>query len=261
MAPRPILRLSALVALSALASGCLSFDTRTKTAEVAAGNNRVFRGIPMNDGFGGEARGGIEFEQDDGSMLEAYGWTYLDIQSDPQDGAMESTSDYKLVWWDVGAEWRKSFPDLDVSAGIVGRKFTGVAVSTTAEVYGTAELTSEWYRPRVTVHYDFAKADDVFVRLGTHPRYKLDRALEATLGLDVGIIGGGQSTLYYGVDSSGLADLLATAEVTYLRDENFDAFLRLGYSRVLDSALKDQLGLNQLDENNYWVSIGCGWRF
>jgi len=256
--------LLAAPALVLAVTSCRAVQSSTSDLEVAAAHHYVYRGLLMNQGFGFETEGSLNFRRADGSTVSGYAWGYLDVADDPGEGAIESSNSSRFSRIDLGARWRRDFDLVALSAGVASYNFPNTAItsiSSTSEANVSAELLKPWYRPRAVVYYDFQNADDLYVRAGLHPRFELDRALTAEVGLDLGYMGTGQSEFYYGVSTSGLSDFLASGSVTYRRDENFRAFVRAGYSKLMDSDLKSQVALNGLDDTNLSFSIGCGWTY
>ena len=252
--------LSAAIVVLAMSS-CRAVQSQSSDVEIAGATGYVFRGLQMNDGYGVETQGRIIYRRADGSTVSGYAWGYIDVSGNTPEGALESTNDRRFSRLDLGVQWSRSFDEFGLSAGIASYNFPNSAISGTSEGFLAGELTTLWWRPGVAFYYDFQNAKDFYLRVGAHPKFQLDRALSADFGVDVGYMGDGQSQFYYGVSSSGISDLLLTGGVTYQQSEYFRAFARVGYSTVIDSALKNQVSANGFDDSVPWFSLGAGWSY
>lgn len=242
-------------------SSCRAVKSQESDLEIAAASGYVFRGLQMNDGYGAETQGRIVYTRADGSTLTGYAWGYLDGSGSVGDGALETNNSARYSRLDLGAQWSRSFEEVDLSAGVASYNFPNAPITSTSEAFVAGALTSVWLRPGAVVYYDIQNAKDLYVRLGVHPKLQLDRALTADFGLDAGYMGSGQAQFYYGVNSSGLSDVLLTGGLTYRQSQYFRAFGRVGYSAVIDSDLKNAVALNGFDDRVPWLSIGCGWTY
>jgi len=242
-------------------SSCRAVKSQGSDVEVAGATGYVFRGLQMNDGYGVETQGRIIFNRADGSSVSGYAWGYFDGSGDPPDGALETTNSGRFSRLDIGVQWTRSFEKFGLSAGVASYNFPNTPIAATSEAFVAGELTTTWLRPGAVFYYDMQNAKDLYLRVGAHPKFQLDRALTADFGLDVGYMGGDQARFYYGVNSSGLSDLLLTGGLTYRQSEYFRAFARVGYSKVLNSALESRVTERGLDSEIPWLSIGCGWSY
>lgn len=253
--------LTVTAALLALTAGCRSIDSSTFDAEAVLSSAHVFRGLPLNDGYGVETRGRVDLNRGDGSKLFVEADGYLDVMGDPGDAALEGASDARYSRIDLLAGWRRKLGDWGLAVGVQSYNFPNVVTASTTEVYLHADYEKPWYRPGVQLALDVQNGDDVYARAGFHPRHEFDRALIGDLGLDLGYMGGGIASFWYGRDASGLSDLLLSGGLTYVRDENLRVFLRVGYASVLLSELKDQNSLNGFDDTTAWGQLGLGWSY
>ena len=254
-------RLLFAAAIVLACSSCRAVKSQGSDVEVAGATGYVYRGLQMNDGYGLETQGRIIFERADGSSVSGYAWGYFDGSGTPADGALETTNNARFSRLDIGAQWSRSFEKFGLSAGVASYNFPNTLIAATSEAFFAGELTTTWLRPGAVVYYDFQNAKDVYIRVGAHPKLQLDRALTADLGLDLGYMGSDQAKFYYDVRNSGFSDLLLTGGLTYRQSEYFRAFARVGYSKVIDSTLKNQVSALGFEDEIPWLSIGCGWSY
>lgn len=253
-------RFHVIAILALCAAGCRSINDSTFRGETALANGYTFRGLVMNEGFGVRTQAAVDLARAEGSVLRGKAWGYLDWSGDAGDAALEG-SEERFSRIDLSAELEKTYSRYRLIGSIDNFNFPNAPATSTTELSFGAERVDWKLRPRAVLHYDIQNADDLYFRLGLHPRHEFDRALFADVGLDVGYMGGGQAEFYYGVDESGLSDVLLSSKLTYVRDEHFHAFIGLDATQVLSSDLKDQNSLNGFDDSSFVAFLGCGWTY
>ena len=137
----------------------------------------------------------------------------------------------------------------ELSFGVIQYTFPHTSFEPTTEIYGTATM-DYLLSPTATIYWDTDEVGGVYATLGighSFPLGDLYRGISPSLDLS-GSIGYATSNWnkgYYGVNSSGLVDLLLTAGFAIPIDDHLSTGLFVSFSSVVDSDLRDAVDNNQ----------------
>ena len=143
---------------------------------------------------------------------------------------------------DYTLDYSFSVNKVNLTVGVIQYTFPHTDFEPTTEIYGTAAL-DVLLSPAATIYWDTDEVGGVYGTLGIGHSFALGEVRGISPSLDLsGSIGFASSDWnegYYGVDSSGLVDLLLTAGMPIPIDGHLSITPYISYSQVIDSKLKD----------------------
>lgn len=145
--------------------------------------------------------------------------------------------------FDYTLDYSFSVEKVAISLGAIQYTFPHTAFEPTTEIYGKAGL-DVLLSPTLSVYYDTDEVGGVYATLGAGHSFALGevyKGISPSLDLSgsVGFASANWNEGYYGVDSSGLVDLLLGASLSIPFDETISVAPFVNYSVVLDSDLRD----------------------
>lgn len=165
-------------------------------------------------------------------------WGNIDT-TDINEGSPDE--DYRIQEIDYTLSYGFSPSDgVDMEVGVIRYDFPGTAFDSTTEVYVSASL-DVLLAPTLAVYYDIDESDGVYVNGSIGHTFALSEDLGLSLGASLGWGDDDNNDFYYGVDDSGIADLMLSGSLDYAVSENFGISFYLGYSEIIDSDLEDAL--------------------
>ncbi len=127
---------------------------------------------------------------------------------------------------------------VDLEVGFIHYAFPGTGLDSTSEVYASASL-GVLLSPSLAVYYDIDESDGFYVNGSIGHTFALTECLGLSLGAGLGWGDDKNNEFYYGVDDSGVADLLLSGSLDYAVSENLSMSFYLGYSEIIDGDLED----------------------
>jgi len=147
-----------------------------------------------------------------------------------------------------------SIDKVDASVGLIQYTFPHTDYEPTTEIFASAGL-SVLLSPTVTLYYDVDQVHGLYGTVGVSHGFPLGTFKGISPSLDLsGSIGYGSSDYnagYFGVDSSGLVDLLLTARLAIPIDEYLSVAPFVSFSQLLDSDLKNAVS----DDNATYFGV------
>lgn len=230
-------RLIMLVLLVAAATGIFSGASAEETkgpsvsADITAASKYVWRGLLLTDDPVLQPSLTVDYKA---LSLNVWGNTDLtDVNGTPgETNELDYTLDYSF-----------SVNKVNLSLGVIQYTFPHTAFEPTTEIYGSVGI-STLLSPTVAIYYDSDEVGGLYGTLGISHSFSLGdvyRGISPSLDLS-GSIGYATSDWnegYYGVNSSGLVDLLLTAGLSIPIDEHLSIGPFISFSQVVDSDLQD----------------------
>jgi hypothetical protein len=222
--------------LAALALGISSGASAEETkgpavsADVTVASKYVWRGLRLTDDPVLQPSLTVDYK---GLGLNIWGNTDLtDVNGTPGEiNELDYTLSYSF-----------SVDKVDLSIGVIQYTFPHTDFEPTTEIYGTAAL-DVLLSPALSIYWDTDQVGGVYGTLGISHSFALGEVRGISPSLDLsGSIGFASSNWnegYYGVDSSGLVDLLLTASLSIPIDEYLSLAPFVSFSQVIDSDLKN----------------------
>ena len=162
---------------------------------------------------------------------------------------------------DYTLDYSFSVNKVNVSLGVIQYTFPHTAFEPTTEIYGSAGLNL-LLSPTLTLYYDSDEVGGLYGTLGLSHSFSLGEVyggISPSLDLS-GSIGYATSDWnegYYGVDGSGLVDLLLTAGLSIPIDEHLSIGPFISFSQVVDSDLQDAVA----DDNATFFGATLSYAF
>jgi len=248
-------RLILLVLLATAAAGILSGASAEETkgpslsADVTVASKYVWRGLRLTDDPVLQPSLTVDYKA---VSLNLWGNTDLtDINGTPgETNELDYTLDYSF-----------SVNKVNLVIGVIQYTFPHTAFEPTTEIYGSAGLDM-LLSPTVTLYYDSDEVGGLYGTLGISHSFPLGdvyRGISSSLDLS-GSIGYATSDWnegYYGVNGSGLVDLLLAAGLSIPIDEYLLFGPFISFSQVVDSDLQDAVA----DDNATFFSATLSYAF
>jgi uncharacterized protein (TIGR02001 family) len=216
-----------------ISSGASAEETKgpAVSADVTVASKYVWRGLRLTDDPVLQPSLTVDYK---GLGLNIWGNTDLtDVNGTPGEiNELDYTLSYSF-----------SVDKVDLSIGVIQYTFPHTDFEPTTEIYGTAGL-SVLLSPTVSVYYDSDEVGGLYGTFGVSHSFPLGEVIKGiSPSLDLsGSIAYATSDWnegYYGVDSSGLVDLLLTASLSVPIDEYLSLAPFVSFSQVMDSDLKN----------------------
>ena len=230
-------RLIITVLLATAAAGIFSGASAEETkgpsvsADITVASKYVWRGLVLTDDPVLQPSLTVDYKS---LNLNVWGNTDLtDVNGTPGE---TNELDYTL-------SYSFAVNKVNLTLGVIQYTFPHTDFEPTTEIYGSAGLDM-LLSPTVSIYYDVDQVNGLYGTLGISHSFSLGEVYKGiTPSLDLsGSIGYGSSNYnegYFGVDSSGLVDLLLTATLSVPIDDHLFVGPFVSFSQVLDSDLKD----------------------
>ena len=230
-------RLIITVLLATAAAGIFSGASAEETkgpsvsADITVASKYVWRGLVLTDDPVLQPSLTVDYKS---LNLNVWGNTDLtDVNGTPGE---TNELDYTL-------SYSFAVNKVNLTLGVIQYTFPHTDFEPTTEIYGSAGLDM-LLSPTVSIYYDVDQVNGLYGTLGISHSFSLGEVYKGiTPSLDLsGSIGYGSSNYnegYFGVDSSGLVDLLLTATLSVPIDDHLSVGPFVSFSQVLDSDLKD----------------------
>jgi hypothetical protein len=248
-------RVIILVLLAAATAGFFSGASAEETqgpsvnADVTIASKYVWRGLTLTDDPVLQPSLTVDYKA---LSLNLWGNTDLtDVNGTP--GEMNEL-DYTL-------SYSFSVNKVNLTLGVIQYTFPHTAFEPTTEIYGSAGL-GMLLSPTVTLYYDSDEVGGLYGTLGLSHSFSLGEVyggISPSLDLS-GSIGYATSSWnegYYGVNDSGLVDLLLTAVLAIPIDEHLSIGPFISFSQVVDSDLQDAVA----DDNAAFFGATLSYAF
>jgi uncharacterized protein (TIGR02001 family) len=149
----------------------------------------------------------------------------------------------------------------DISIGVIQYTFPHTAFEPTTEIFGSVGIPV-LLSPIVTVYYDSDEVGGLYGTFGVSHSFSLGdvyRGISPSLDLSgsIGYATGDWNEAYYGVNSSGLVDLLLTAGLSIPFDDHLSIRPFVSFSQVIDGDLKDAVE----DDNTTFFGATLSYAF
>jgi uncharacterized protein (TIGR02001 family) len=201
------------------------------SADVTAASKYVWRGLILTDDPVLQPSLTVSHRN---LSLNIWGNTDLtDVNGTPgETNELDYTLDYSF-----------SVNKVNLDFGVIQYTFPHTAFDPTTEIYGSAGI-SVLLSPTVTVYYDSDEVGGLYGTLGISHSFSLGdvyKGISPSLELSgsIGYATGDWNEGYYGVNSSGLVDILLTAGLAIPLDEYLSIGPFISFSQVVDSDLQD----------------------
>ncbi len=220
-----------------------------------------FRGVPQNEEGAVQADVNVALPTSSEGTLELNVWTNWDGHNDTGPAVLPDGNGGKMSEIDLVGGWSKDFESVSFSTGLISYNFPNNVGGSTTEVYAGFGWDVFDLSPSVTLYWDFDSVDGAYLNGSISRGFELSEDTSAELGLGLGFTDGDHALAYYGVDESGLADLLVSASVSHAYDENTTLGGFLSVSSIIDSDLEEALDAAKFDSENVWLGASIGWSF
>ncbi len=250
--------LLAIVAMVLLADVPVRGERVNGTILVSSQYN--FRGVTQND------RGVIQPQVDlsipfaGRKSVDFAVWGNIDMTNDTGRGVLADGNGGHLSEVDFIGSITRDIGGGEVSAGITSYNFPNGG-SSTSELFLTAGGEVYGMNPSVTVAYDFDLVDGVYVNGALQRTQEIGSRMAASVGASLGYADRSQAEVYYGVRSSGFADLGVYASFDYLHWNNKVLGVSVHGSRLLAGDFRDAVEQSGLRSGTVWggVTVGAGY--
>lgn len=226
------------------------------------------RGQVMNDRGVAQADLNLNLETRDGGEIDIYGFANVDLSNSTGDAWMPDGHAGKVTETDIKASYSRTLGPVDAGAGLLtyvpanGESFPFGRRGTTTEMFGTVSGTIPLgIEPRFEAHYDFDEGDGWYLRAGLGRTFAILEKLSVGLDATAGWTSKNQSKWDYGIDEQGFSDVRGTLEVRYEWDPQFDTFVGVHFSTIIDDDIRDWFDQVGIEQDNLWVTAGLGWHY
>jgi hypothetical protein len=250
-----------LLAFAPCLGGCASIRgserSTVSTSQVFA-SAYWFRGVPRSLQAVTQGDLVVDTPLADGSTLSLVTWYNMQLTNRTGDAAFPAGNGGQMTEIDMVLDYATRIGRLDVSAGGIAYTFPQVGPST-KEAYLGATVGALGLDHTLTAYYDVDRLDDYYLQFQAKKSFQVCAGWSVGLAALIGLMGDDQAASYFGIEESGVSDLLVTASLTRAFDENTSVFLELSAVDVPDEDLADALRASGLDASGLWVAIGAGW--
>lgn len=248
--------------LLALSTGCAQV---CKDQAPIAGTGIVYnsqnwlRGAPlhMNGVLVGSMAIGQETTGGDTMTLSTV--AIADTSGDPGNGLATPRNGSDIVEIDVIGRYTRDFGGAKGTLGLANYNFPsgGGANSSTTEVFGTLTTSYLDFSQSITLYYDVDALDDYYLSIAGSKSFTLAEDLNLSVSAQLGHIGEDQAAALFGVQDSGLSDVVVSARLNYAHDALTTFFGSLSGVSNLGSDFKDALDSGGFETSGVWLSVGA----
>ncbi|MFT5049573.1 MAG: hypothetical protein ACI8QZ_000966 [Chlamydiales bacterium] len=193
----------------------------------------------------------------------------LELSDDTGDAWRPDGHSGRLARFDWSVLYEQRLEDVLLTFGLVsynlpnGLEFPFGERGSTTELLFEAGVDVWGVQPAVRFNYDVDEVEGLYLQLAVAKGVQLAQDWHLALDLGLGWMDQEQAWWNYAQmpDASGLADLRATAELSYTVDQHTSAGLELGLSEVIDSDFRDWFDLLGVDPSQVWVGLGVHWSY
>jgi len=226
-----------LVLLATAAAGNFSGASAEETkgpsisADITVASKYVWRGLILTDDPVLQPSLTVDYK-----ALNLNVWGNTDLTDVNGTSGETNELDYTL-------SYSFSVNKVNLTLGVIQYTFPHTDIEPTTEIYGSAGMDM-LLSPTVSVYYDSDEVGGLYGTVGISHSFALGEVYKGIApSLDLsGSIGYATSNWnegYYGVNSSGLVDLLLTAGLAIPIDEHLSVGPFVSFSHVIDSELQD----------------------
>lgn len=171
--------------------------------------------------------------------------------------------------FDWSVLYKQSLENLLLTFGLInynlpnGLEFPFGERGSTTELLFEASTHAWGVQPAIRFNYDVDEVEGLYLQFAVSKR--LEFGDDWNLGLDLGLAWMDDEQAFWQYAqvpaTSGVADLRATAKLTYAIDQHTSAELELGLSEVIDSEFREWFELLDVDPSQIWVGLGVRWSY
>lgn len=261
--------LAALCALTAFLSGCILPEDRhpTVTFGTELASKFVHRGQTLVNQPVLQPTLQVDSPTTDGGAMRVTVEANMDLRNNTGRAWFPDGHAGRFTQIEFVGAYSRRLGDVDVEVGLHsynlpnGLEFPLGERGGTNEVFAIASMEVLEATPYLALNYDFDEVRGSYLRGGITEDFDLGDGFALNLDGSIGYASSAQSAWMYGIDASGFADLLGSAELSWLYDQRTTLTFGLHGSTILDSTLRrwfvQDLGF---DADPIWVTLGVVWQ-
>jgi len=254
----------AILAVSLISSCATTFDkSRPTTVEADASYASAywFRGTPVN--VKGVYQGSVSASMPtaDGGALGASSWVNIDAGKKTGDAISPDGNQRDFTEVDFTLDYSKTIGEFDTTAGFISYHFPNGVGGSTLEAYFNVAQALSFMDHGLTLYWDVDELGGFYATYDASRSFELAEDWVLSLSALAGYMDGEQAEFYFGLDESGVSDVVASATVEYQFDEMTTFFFSANGVTPLDSDLQDALDDAGLEDSGAWFAIGASWGF